>query len=162
MEPHADKTDWLHEHGPRLMLLARQWARSYADAEDVFQEAFARFWQRRNQVRDPIAYVYQCVRRVAIDSKRASQKMGELDANDPPMFVAPHDDVEQKEESILLEEALSRLGDEQREILVMKTWGDLTFAQIGEVLGIPRRTAQSRHRAALNELRLMMKQINVT
>ena len=144
------------------MLLARQWATSYADAEDVFQEAFTRFWQRRDGVRDPVAYVYQCVRRAAIDRKRDETRRREQ--MDPPMFAdpcEPYDAVQRKEESTLLEEALSKLGEEQREILVMKTWGDLTFTQIGEVLDIPRRTAQSRHRAALDELRTMMEQIKV-
>ncbi|HRG56233.1 MAG TPA: sigma factor, partial [Lacunisphaera sp.] len=33
---------WLEAHGPKLLLCARQWTRSLADAEDVVQEAFGR------------------------------------------------------------------------------------------------------------------------
>jgi DNA-directed RNA polymerase specialized sigma24 family protein len=34
------------EIGPGLLLFARQWARSAADAEDIVQEAFVKFWRR--------------------------------------------------------------------------------------------------------------------
>jgi DNA-directed RNA polymerase specialized sigma24 family protein len=39
---------WLDEHGPALVLLARQWVPTQADAEDVVQEAFVRGWRSRN------------------------------------------------------------------------------------------------------------------
>ena len=45
----ADNDDswktWFQLHGPKLLLCARQWTRSLADAEDVVQEAFVRFWR---------------------------------------------------------------------------------------------------------------------
>jgi DNA-directed RNA polymerase specialized sigma24 family protein len=34
------------EIGPGLLLFARQWARSAADAEDIVQEAFVKFWRQ--------------------------------------------------------------------------------------------------------------------
>lgn len=47
---------WLDEHGAALLLFARQHVRSMADAEDVLQEAFVRFWRSRHRARDPLAY----------------------------------------------------------------------------------------------------------
>src|SRR6476660_5986100 len=51
-------TVWLEEHSPALVLLARQWVARHADARDVVQEAFVRFWRSRQRVADPAAYLY--------------------------------------------------------------------------------------------------------
>ncbi len=40
----GDWRAWFAENGPRLRLIARNWTRSDADADDVVQEAFIRFW----------------------------------------------------------------------------------------------------------------------
>jgi len=41
---HGQWSAWLDEHGPALVLLARQWTQSHAEGEDVVQDAFVRFW----------------------------------------------------------------------------------------------------------------------
>ena len=63
-------TVWLDQHIAALILLARQWVPSRADAEDVVQEAFIRFWRSRHRVSDPAAYFYACVKHVALDWQR--------------------------------------------------------------------------------------------
>ena len=49
--------------------------------------------------------------------------------------------------------AVGRLPNEQREVLVMKIWNDLTFAEIASALGISQNTAASRYRYALAALK---------
>ena len=49
--------------------------------------------------------------------------------------------------------AIDLLPAEQREVLVMKIWNELTFADIGTVLGISQNTAASRYRYALASLK---------
>src|SRR5882724_9485029 len=62
---------WFHEHGPKLLLCARQWTRSMADAEDVVQEAFVRFWRhQRGLGGQPAALLLTSVRRAACDLAR--------------------------------------------------------------------------------------------
>ena len=56
-----------------------------------------------------------------------------------------------------IEAALQRLPAEQREVLVLKIWNELTFEQIAETLGIPPNTAASRYRYALAALRKELK-----
>jgi RNA polymerase sigma-70 factor (ECF subfamily) len=62
----ADASDdwavWLDQHGAALVLLARQWLPCRAEAEDVVQEAFVRFWRSRQRAADPAAYLYACVK----------------------------------------------------------------------------------------------------
>ena len=47
MHQPTDPDFWLREHGPKLLAFASQWVACRAEAEDVFQEAFVRFWQNR-------------------------------------------------------------------------------------------------------------------
>jgi RNA polymerase sigma-70 factor (ECF subfamily) len=53
----------------------------------------------------------------------------------------------------LLAAAVDGLPNEQREVLVMKLWNELTFAEIASVLGISQNTAASRYRYALRALK---------
>jgi RNA polymerase sigma-70 factor (ECF subfamily) len=52
-----------------------------------------------------------------------------------------------------IENALQRLPEDQREVLVLKIWQEFTFEQIGQALEIPANTAASRYRYALKSLR---------
>jgi RNA polymerase sigma-70 factor (ECF subfamily) len=149
-DPHI----WLERHAPALLLFARGWAPSHADAEDVVQEAFVRFWRSRDRVSDPVAYLYACVKRCALEWNRAGARRlrreeasarGEAER----MF---EDALEQQERRVAVEAALAGLPEKQREVLVMRIWGDLSFPQIAEALGIPTDTAASRYRYALAKL----------
>ena len=53
----------------------------------------------------------------------------------------------------VLATSIDRLPHEQREVLVMKIWNDLTFAKIAEALEISPNTAASRYRYALAALK---------
>jgi RNA polymerase sigma-70 factor (ECF subfamily) len=139
---------WLDRHGPALLLYARQWCRSRADGEDAVQDGFVRFWKSRGRARDDTAYLFACVRTAALDLSRAGERRRRHEAAVSVFENAPeHDDLREA-----VEIALKQLPVEQREVLVMKIWGGLTFAQIADVLAIPGNTAASRYRYALERL----------
>jgi RNA polymerase sigma factor (sigma-70 family) len=146
---------WLDVHGAALVLLARHWVTNRADAEDVVQEAFVRFWPLRASVQEPVAYLYACVKRCALDWQRGRQRRQhrELAVARPEaesLFIAP---VEQDERRLAIEMALRRLPANQAEVLVMKIWGGLSFPQIAAALETSPNTAASRYRYALTNLR---------
>lgn len=147
--------DWLNEHGPGLVLFARRWAPSQSDAEDIVQEAFVRFWRGRERVGEPVAYQYACVKRCAMDwrrttERRARREMSAAGDKDECPFEPSGQDGERRE---AVEAALRRLPDEQRDVVVLKIWGGLTFQQVAGILDIPSNTAASRYRYALEALR---------
>jgi RNA polymerase sigma-70 factor, ECF subfamily len=147
-------TVWLDQHIATLILLARQWVSSHADAEDVVQEAFIRFWRSRHRVSDPAAYFYACVKHVALDwqrNRRRRSRREEAAARSEPatFFAGP---LEQSERRVAIEAALRSLPESQREVLVMKIWGGLSFLQIAAALQISANTAKSRYRYALAKL----------
>ncbi len=139
---------WLDRHGPALLLYARQWCPSAADAEDAFQDGFVRFWKSRSRARDDAAYLFACVRTAALDLSRTKQRRRRHEASVSAFEGRP----EREDLREAVEAALATLPPEQREVLVLKIWGGLTFAQIADALAIPANTAASRHRYALERL----------
>lgn len=149
---------WFELHGPKLLLCARQWTRSLADAEDAVQEAVVRFWRGQRKLGgEPLPLLLTSLRRAAVDLARGNIRRGRrelrvLGSAEPeePWFEASVDGDDRRK---AIEAALKRLPDDQREVLVLKIWGELTFAQIAEQLAIPANTAASRYRYALAALR---------
>src|SRR3954470_20625581 len=85
---------WLRRHGAALVLLARQRVASLADAEDVVQDAFIRFWRSRHRAADPTAYLYRCVQRCAMNwcrgiERRSRRERGAARAEAQPWLDAP-------------------------------------------------------------------------
>lgn len=127
------------------------------DAEDAVQDVFAALVRSRHRlpsVHDLTAYLFTALRRAAgrVAQQRArepasSDEMAHHAAagSDRPNESNPH--------SERLQRALQALPPKQREVIVMKTDAELTFAQIGEVLGVSTNTAASRYRYALEKLR---------
>jgi RNA polymerase sigma-70 factor (ECF subfamily) len=145
---------WLQRHGAALVLFARQWSETPADAEDAVQDGFLRFWKTRARARDEIAYLYACVRSAAMDLGRSSRRRDarEREASQSSDLSAFEIPAERAERQAMIEGALNQLPGDQREVVVMKVWGGLTFAQIGEAVGVSLNTAASRYRYALARL----------
>jgi RNA polymerase sigma-70 factor (ECF subfamily) len=146
---------WLDEHGPALVLLARQWVPTQADAEDVVQEAFVRCWRSRERIDTPAAYLYACVRSCALDWQRGHNRRQRRESivarsEVEPFFTAR---IEQDERRFAIEAALASLPKEQVEVLVMKIWGGLTLGQIATALETSVNTIASRYRYALAKMR---------
>jgi RNA polymerase sigma-70 factor, ECF subfamily len=164
MNVDTDPLPWLREHGPKLLAFACQWADCQADAEDVFQEAFMRFWRSRDTAREPLLYLYRCVRNVAIDRARSRQRRlrhetaatrrttQEKTAGPPDVLV------QQSEMERGIQDALSKLPREQREVVVLRIWSDMTFNQISQVLSIPLSTAHALFGTAMRRLHVEMEE----
>ena len=131
-----------------------------ADAEDVVQTAFVKFWRHRPDA-SPEHYplLYSAVRTCALDLIRTDSRRGRREqvvATDPdePFFDAS---IEQHENSALISAALNHLPEPQREVLVLRIWGELSFAEIASALGDSINTVASRYRYALDGLRRILK-----
>src|SRR5262249_36612305 len=153
---------WLDEHAARLLLFARQQTRTEADAQDLMQEALIESGQRQGNGLPPAtALVFTTIRRRAIDWARSDQRRvaREQAAHDPAPVGWFDNSVEDREMAQLIQNALTRLPDIYREVITLKIWGGLTFAEIAPALGIPANTAASRYRYGLAELRKLTREV---
>lgn len=165
MTPAADPTSeaepWracYRQLAPKLLLFARQWLSDHAAAEDAVQNAFVRFW-RKHPAAPPSDYplLYAAVRSAALDALRSEGRRARRESASPLAFALEdyHFDAPPgaQDEAQHLQEALSRLPERQREVIVLKVWGELTFAEIARALGESINTVASRYRYGIEALR---------
>ena len=103
-------------------------------------------------VADRKAYLFTCVRNAILNDAKTRQRSVAL-YEEVAWFEPPHRDYAAE---LNLRRALYLLPDDQREVVVLHVWGELTFLQIAEVMRIRSNTAASRYRYALSRLRESM------
>ena len=102
-----------------------------------------------------VDYFISAVRSLALDfirrdARHARREAAVLAEAEP--ITEPHFQVEDDTQSALAA-AMDSLPRDQREVLVLKIWNDLTFNEIAGALGISQNTAASRYRYALSNLK---------
>ena len=149
MLPH-DFVRLVDTRGPALILYARQWCHA---PEDVVQDAFLKLVALRPPPRDAVAWLYRVVRNAAIDAGKADrrrQRRETATVRPGRWFVEPAVEGLDAEAAV---SALQRLPVEEREAIVARLWGGLSFEQIAEVAGCSASTAFRRFSAGIDALR---------
>ena len=146
------------DHRQGLFTLALSIVREPSAAEDAVHEAFVRLCRRPvPPTGDAAAYVFAAVRNAAIDLGRRRQAQPAIDAsifdNHPSKTVPPDAPLLGEERDRLLRNSVDELPDEQRQAVVLRLYGGLTFEQMAQVLGEPLSTVSTRYRRALEQLR---------
>jgi len=99
--------------------------------------------------------LYAAVRSLALDFIRRDARRARREATafaEAGQAIEPHFELEDDTQSALAA-AMDSLPRDQREVLVLKIWNDLTFSEIASALGISNNTAASRYRYALGNLK---------
>jgi len=138
----------------RLVRYASTLTRQRDDAEDAVQAALVRIALRPGllaRARYPWAYLLKITRNEALNIVRRRRPMRSLTRPDARIWsdAPPHG---QEEIHQLVRLALRKLPSTQAEVVVLKIWEEMTFAEIGEILGQSPNTAASRYRYALQKL----------
>lgn len=159
MNASAQWKEWVAANGPRLLLFARGWSPSRQDAEDLVQEAIVRLWnlqQDKGGGVPDLPLAFSTIRFCGLnhhrsESRRRRREESIIYLNDfQDVWLDPS--LEDDEEALILRDAVQRLTPKLREVITLKIWGGLTFAQISESLAISQNTAASRYRYALEQL----------
>jgi len=143
-------------------------------AEDLFQETFIKIIKnlkagKYNEEGKFLPWAIRIARNMAIDYFRKMKRMPTVTGSDgEDVFRKIKLQVDNREEQMIRNEkenmvrdVISRLPEEQRQVLILRHYGDLSFKEIAEMTGVSINTALGRMRYALNNMRKMMEHTSI-
>jgi RNA polymerase sigma-70 factor (ECF subfamily) len=163
--PDERLTRWVREHAAAVRGYLLGLVRRADVADDVLQEVFQRAWQARERYEDhgyERAFLLRIADRLVIDKSRLSRREVNLDEatwqNIEPAEDAdlPLEDLQATEMNQELTLALHELSLNQRRVLLLRYFGDLSFEQIAAELNCPLGTALSHCRRGLAAMRKLL------
>ena len=136
-------------------------------AEDLLQETLLRAWrssrlldESRGSVR---SWLFTVARNLAIDEWRTKRTRTEVAVAEPP---EPRNDTRDHTDQLLLSwvvaDALSRLSEDHRAVLLCCYYRGLSVADAARQLDVPEGTVKSRTHYAMRALRLALEEMGVT
>jgi len=141
----------------QLYVCALAVTRNPSRAEDAVHEAFCRLLGRRPRAVDVKAYVFQCVRNAALDEvRRRSRPDAALQDGLLDLRPKPGEALIQQEFADRVAQAIQRLSENHREVIIQHLYADLTFAEIAVIQKRPMGTIVSWYRRGLEQLRAVL------
>lgn len=163
-------------YGPRLFGYLARLSGSRQRAEDLLQDVFVRLVRCIGEYRHDgrfDAWIFRIATNVARDHVRVSQRRRHID---PPQAGAggsedngeavartldanarrPDSAAETRDELDRLQQAMNALSPGEREVICLRHFSGLSFAEIAEMMGTPIGTALARAHRGLGRLRAAM------
>ena len=131
------------------------------DAEDVLQEVFCRLVRykvRFRFIRSPSAYIFRIARNEAISFLKHRKKNLKSFHSIERFSKVIQENLRGSDHGVLNQtaEALAKIPDDQREVIVLKYFEELTFREISNVCGVSIGTVTSRYRYGMQKLRKLL------
>ncbi len=144
-------TQLLDEHGAVLVLYAQQWCNA---PQDVVQDALLRLMRQRPVPENVVGWLYRVVRNGAISASRSAERRVRHESaaahqGEPWLTTADGEQIDAVDATA----ALRSLPIEQRETIVARLWGGLSYEQVAELTDTSTSTAHRRYVAGLTALR---------
>ncbi len=121
------------------------------DADEAAQEAFVAAWRALPNFRGDAKFstwLYRLTTNAAIDVMRREKRHQTLGDGEMMELAddadSPQETVERTEQQEAVQKALTTLGEEYREVLLLRYMEELDYAEIAEVLQLPSGTVKSR------------------
>lgn len=144
-------------------------------AEDIFQDAFVKIITtlkngKYNEEGKFIQWASRIARNLVIDYFRKNKKMPTVvdsEGNDVFTYLNMHEDNQEdvmisNEREVKVRQLIEHLPAEQREVLVLRHYADMSFKQISDITNVSINTALGRMRYALSNLRKLIEENNVS
>lgn len=150
-------TRFAEEHYDEVFRYCARRLPTIEDAKDATQEVFLRLakshalYESREK---PLAYLYTCARNACADIMRRTRPVSSLDEADTDRIADPGQ--ERYPQDLVMADALSRLPDDEREVLELRYGQDLKMADVSAILGKSRFALYRIEKRALENLRRMM------
>jgi len=133
-----------------LILYGRALGLSHGEAEDVLQETFLALMQSPEFPREPENYCIRSFRNRALNYKRSLWRRLTRELESARWFEKLPGESPAERDAM---NCLVELPVEQREVIVLKIWNQLTFEEIGGLLEISPNTAAGRYRYGLQKIK---------
>lgn len=151
------------QHASGIYRLAHSQLRSHAEAQEVVQDSFLHYWEKRHEVSsEPAAikgYLYTSASHAILNQLRRRRRWAYQECPDDlllepePQTIA----LEYQELSDLYTAALSQLPAKRQQIFVLSREEGLSNASIGQQLGISVKTVEAQITHALKFLRTYLR-----
>jgi len=138
-------------YAEQLYSYAMSLLRNIEAAEEAVQSCFLKIMRSPailGEVRNIRAYLYAIVRNGAYDYASARGRETLVDTGTDSMFSESF-----QEDEILMQDLVNSLPAEQREVITLKIYQNMTFREIAHIIGVSQNTAASRYRYALQTLK---------
>jgi len=156
----------------RIRGAAYRFLGSDEEARDVAQEAFLRAYQAIGTFKKEArfsSWLYQiatnlCRDRLRRRKTRATVSLEALEESGPVMVETrpgAHERLLQRDLARAVRRAVEELPEEQREVVILKEYQDLTFLEIAQALDVPVSTVKTRLYRGLGQLRLRLEREGV-
>lgn len=156
-EEGADAVEELYESMGQIMLsVARAIVQNVYEAQDVVQNSFIKIAVNADKFRfyqNGYGWVLTIVRNTALNALKAMKSKRHADIDEFSALSSPEVNPDEK---LSLYEALSKLDERERAVIVMKYYEDKTIRAIAKELGIPFSTVQSICQRAEKKLRNLL------
>lgn len=157
---HLSSLEKLYDAAARQLYGLALWRTgSEEDAADVVQDVFVRVVEqgsRLTKVRNPKAWLMTVTNRAAIDVIRRRRRRPTEPLESCAFLTAADESGERLFDATQVSALLAGLPDTIRVVIYLKHYAGCTFAEIGEIVGVPKFTAASRYRSGIEKLRKLM------
>ncbi len=152
------------EHAQALFAFLLNFTRDEDDTRDILQEIFVRIARQPDLLRtarNERSFLIHLAHNAAIDlmRRRGTREKYHERFGQERVSVFAADSPDEQAFNEALARALGELPAEQRAVVHLKLWEDLTFEQIADTLNISANTAASRYRYGLDKLRERLRPI---
>ncbi len=152
-------------HAPAVFAFLLNLTRDEPEARDILQDVFVKVAARPallDGVAEVRSWLFRTGHRQAMDASRRRATQGravERAAQSVDLFAPAHDpDADAFRAAVA--KAMGELPEEQRAVVHLKIWEDLTLAEIADILGIPANTAASRYRYGIDKLEGLLRPLH--
>ena len=133
-----------------LVLYGRALGLSHSEAEDVVQETFVALMALDEVPRQPLHYCLRTFRNRALNYRRSLWRRLTRELESSRWFERTEGETDQEK---LAMKCLAKLPPEQREVIVLRIWGQLTLNEISQIVEMPISSVHDCYRDALSALR---------
>lgn len=148
-----------------LYNLALRMTGNREDARDLTQTVFLKVWRRIADYDSKYrfySWVYRITLNESLNWVTRRRRHEELSPLLPASDTTPDDAVHEMEVRSHIQDGLMQLTVEYRQVIVLRHFHDLSYQEIGDMLGVPEKTVKSRLYSARQQLGEMLRRRGVT